>query len=193
MGVYLDVKKSLQRDLIEFSTMYLTNYQGNALPSLDSAEEGQTAYHIGQDQMYVVQADQTELGKQWVPIPPDYFFLDFDGHSQTQELPTHHLVGTKAIGLIVDEHFVETSFLAVVTMFNDSNFVAHDKIVDALFMRYLPTKKVKLYTTSNGQHNGDLIITNGTEIMPMAKADQRPIQFISVAANTDRTVSLYQQ
>lgn len=191
MGLYLDLKKSIQRDLIQFSLLYLTDSQSNsAFPDPTSVDVGKTCYRSDLDKLYALKQDVTELGKQWVEVEYDYFFLDFDAHAQVQELPNHHLIGTKGITIRSDEHFVEVDLLLVLSIFGDTNFVVHDIAMDHLFQRYLPTQKIPVYAQSNGQHSGDFIVKNGTEIMGIVKADQRPIQFVSIALNTDRTVSL---
>lgn len=190
MGVYLDIKKSLQRDLVTFSLTNLTDFQQGTMPAVEALDLGVTLYRTDEDKLYQLQSGVTELGKEWVAAPYDFFFVDFDAHSQIQELPQHHLVGTKAIGATTDEHFVEGMALIGVAMFNDVNFNKHDIVIDKLFSRYLPTKSVPVFQQSDGARNGALIIQNGTEVMPIAKADQRPLQFLSLLFSTDRTVNL---
>lgn len=193
MGVFLDLKKSIQRDLIAFSLTNLSDFQSvnlAGMPTPSTTDAGKTCYRSDEDKLYQLQADATENNKGWVEVGYDFFFVDFDDHAQIQELPNHHLVGTKAISVNVDEHMVEMGLLLVVSAFGDSNFQKHDVVVDALFSRYLPTKSINIYRSSDGAASGHFMVKNGTEVMPMAKADQRPVQFISVALATDRTVSL---
>lgn len=191
MGVFLDVKKSVQRNLIAFSLTHLSDYQSNtANPAPVVGDLGKTCYRSDLDKLFQLQQDQTELGLQWVEVNYDFFFLDFDDHSQVQELPANHLIGTKAISVRVDEHFVFMDLMLVVSMFADTNFKKHDVVMDALFSAYLPTKSLPVYNQSTGSQSGSFLVGNGTEVLPMVKADQRPIQFLSVSLNTDRTVNL---
>jgi hypothetical protein len=190
MGVYLDLKKSIQRDLVKFSLTNMTDYQSaSEFPA--GAQLGQTLYRSDLDKLYRWEANVTELGQQWVEVAYDFFFLDFDDHAQIQELPDHHVVGTKSISVSLEEHLPYVSLLIGVSMMNDTNFVQHDRLVDLLFTRYLPTKKIPVYNQSNGSEQGSFICMDGLEVMGIAKADQRPVQFLSLDLATDRTVSLY--
>lgn len=190
MGVYLDLKKSIQRELVRFSLTNLTDYQmEDEFPG--DVELGLTCYRTDLDKLYQYQENVTELGRQWVEVPYDFFFLDFDDHAQIQELPNHHLIGTKAISTSVEEHFVFVSLLIGVAMFNDTNFSKHDVVLDALFTRFLPTKQIPVYNQMTGNQQGTFICQDGLEVMGIAKADQRPVQFVSIDLATDRTVSLY--
>lgn len=191
MGVYLNLKKSIQRDLVTFSLTNLTDYQSNStFPAPVTTDIGKTIYRSDLDELFQLQQNQTELGLQWVGINYDFFFIDFDDNAQIQELPNNHLVGTKAIGVTVDEHFVEMGLLVGLSIFGDTNFKKHDVVLDAMFTRYLPTKKIPVYNQAGGALTGSFIVQNGCEVMPMAKADQRPVQFMSINLSTDCTVDL---
>lgn len=190
MGVYLDVKKSLQRDLVTFSLTHLTDYQATSDPVADADSLGKFLYRTDLDKLFQVQQGVTQLGYEWVEIDYDSLFFDFDSHAQAQSLPEKHIVGTKAISASVSEHVVEMGLLIGVSIYNDTNFKRHDQVLDALLTRYLPTKQIQIYRFEDGIPSGNLQILDGTEVMPMAKADQRPLQFLAVSLLSNRTLDL---
>lgn len=181
MGIYYNLKKSLVRNLVEFSLINLSDGVGTAFPSNPVSK--QTFYRADQGKLY-------KYNGSWQEIDVDYFFFDLDTHAEEQQIPTNSVVVLKGFSAEADEHVVSITAMVGAMIVNDTNLKKHDQVMDALFTMFLPTKYTKVWDMENGAVIGTLQATNGSEIMPMYKADQRPLQFIGVTLLSDLTLNL---
>lgn len=185
MSHYQDMKLSFDRFVVDFGNKYLADGSGTSFPT-SSLTLSMTFYRTDQDKLYQL----TGIGPSvWTQLDQDYFFVPFDYHSIETGYPDRHLIGTKDFSVYVDDKIFECHALVGIGLKNDPAGLKHISIMDTLFSLLLPTKHIDIYVTSSGTKSGSFVIPTGTEVLPMAKADQRPIQFIGVTLLTDRTVS----
>jgi hypothetical protein len=180
---WLDIKTSLNRFLVEFSVA-MCSFSGTTYPVTPKA--GQTFYNTSTQKIYQYS------GNSWQEQPKDFFLFDFDAHAVQVKFPDHDLIGLKALSVTVDEHLIEGSVMIGVGILADTYLRQHDKIIHLLFEALKPESLIKLYDISqvaNGADTGKpLKVMAGTSVFPMAKADERPIQFISFDFGCNITV-----
>lgn len=184
MSLYKTLKKSFVRNIVDIALKTLPNGSGGAFPGSPTA--GLIFYRTDEDKLY-------RYTTVWTEIDIDYFFFDMDTHATEQSLPDHSYVAQRGFSLEVDEHLVRMDAFVGVSILNDVNLTQHDNVLDAIFDSFLPTAKLPVYHQTTGLKIGEFTVLNGTEVLPMAKADQRPLQFVGVALTTDLTVNLVPQ
>lgn len=107
-------------------------------------------------------------------------FVDWEAHANIHELPERDLIGTTAIAFTEEEPGVFTgSFtIGVSTYASDKNLFRLRNYVGEVFRRLRPESKIPFYDRETLEQLGWLYIVNGTTVLPMTKADIRPLQFV---------------
>jgi hypothetical protein len=107
-------------------------------------------------------------------------YIDWEAHANTLELPDTDLIGTTAITFTEDEpHVFGGSFTIGISSFaSDKNLFRLRNYVGSTFGRMRPESKIPLYDQEACVQLGWLHVVDGTTVMPMTKADTRPLQFI---------------
>ena len=119
-------------------------------------------------------------------------YIDWEAHANIFELPETDLIGTTAVAFTEEEPEVFTgSFSIGVSSFaNDKNLFRLRNYVGEVFRRLRPGDKIPFYDRETLANKGWIYITNGTSVLPMTKADVRPLQFIQCSFIFDPTTAL---
>lgn len=123
----------------------------------------------------------------------DINFLDWEAHANIHELPNTDLIGSTAVTITEDEpEFFSVSFTLAMSSYADDNglFRLRDYVND-VFMRLRPGSKIPYCDHQTAAQLGWLHITDGTIVMPMTRADIRPLQFVQCHATLDATTALH--
>lgn len=107
-------------------------------------------------------------------------YIDWEAHANIYELPDVDLIGTTAITFTEDEPevFSGSFTIGVSTYASDKNLFRLRNYVGEVFRRLRPGSKVPFYDRETLEQRGWLYIVDGTVVMPMTKADVRPLQFV---------------
>lgn len=107
-------------------------------------------------------------------------FIDWEAHANIHELPERDLIGLTAVTFNESEPetFQGSFTLGISTYKNDKNLFRLRNYVGTAFSRMRGTCKIPLYDTENSMQLGWLYIADGTTVMPMTRADVRPLQFV---------------
>ncbi|MBD9544260.1 hypothetical protein IB276_32975 [Ensifer sp. ENS04] len=118
-------------------------------------------------------------------------FVDWEAHANIHELPDQDLIGLTAVTLTEEEvEMFSGSFTIGISSFaSDKNLFRLRNYVGEAFARMRPLSKIPFYDAEACQQRGWLIITDGTTVMPMTKADARPLQFVQCAFVFDATTA----
>lgn len=110
----------------------------------------------------------------------DAQYVDWEAHANMHELPEGDLVGSTAITFTEEEPelFSGSFAIGVSTQTNDTNLFRLRKYVGEIFSKLRPGMKVALFDRETMAQLGWLYVVNGTMVMPMTRADARPLQFI---------------
>jgi hypothetical protein len=107
-------------------------------------------------------------------------FVDWEAHANINELPTRDLIGTTAVSFSEEEPdvFAGSMTIGVSTYANDQNLFRLRNIVGEVFRQLRPGEKIPFYDHETLMQKGWLYVVNGTTVLPMTKADVRPLQFV---------------
>lgn len=107
-------------------------------------------------------------------------FIDWEAHANIMELPETDLIGLTAITLTEESpHMFQGSFTLGVSSFaTDKNLFRLRSYVGKGFSAMRPECKIPFYDEAAASQIGWLYVVDGTTILPMTKADARPLQFI---------------
>jgi hypothetical protein len=110
----------------------------------------------------------------------DIEYVDWEAHANIQELPEGDLIGTTAITFTEDqpELFNGSFTIGVSTYADDSNLFRLRNYVGEVFNRLRPGMKVPFYDHETLEQKGWFHIVDGTIVLPMTRADARPLQFV---------------
>lgn len=114
----------------------------------------------------------------YADVPID--FIDWEAHANVQELPDTDLLGTTAVTFTEEdpELFSGSFSVGVSSYASDKNLFRLRNYVGEVFRRLRLGEKIPYYDREALVQRGWLYITNGTSVLPMTKADVRPLQFV---------------
>lgn len=116
----------------------------------------------------------------------DPAFVDFDQHSQIDELPKQDLVGSANLHWINDGPFFTVNCSIGVSTFEDVGLFRHRKMIGYIGDQLKPGMSHALYDT-NGDKIGFLVVQAGVALLPMAKEGTTTLQFLMVSFQTSQT------
>ena len=110
----------------------------------------------------------------------DLEYMDFEAHANIQEMPTSDLIGSTAITFTEEapEIFTMSFTIGVSTYADDESLFRMRNYVGEIFNRLRPGQHLPFYDHATAAQIGWLVITDGTMVMPMTRADVRPLQWI---------------
>lgn len=107
-------------------------------------------------------------------------FIDWEAHANIAELPNVDLIGPAS--LAITEHtsnFITVNFsIGVSTFKTDKNLFRQRDYIARIFEKLRPESKVTYYDAQAGASKSVLIVTDGTMVAPMSKAEARPWQYV---------------
>ena len=110
--------------------------------------------------------------------PLEYF--DWDSHATANELPSKDLVGPLALAITqhsTDMYAVSFS-IGVSTYSSDHNLFRQRYYIGKTFEKMLSGQTIDWYNAESASRVSKLVMTDGTVIAPMSKAELRPWQFV---------------
>ncbi|WP_454287258.1 hypothetical protein [Rhizobium arsenicireducens] len=118
-------------------------------------------------------------------------FIDWEAHANIHELPETDLIGTTAITITEEEPEVFSfSFtLGISTFGDDGNLFRLRNYVGEAFRRLRPGLQIAYCDRITAEQLGWLHIVDGTVVLPMTRADARPLQFVQCQGIIDPTTA----
>ncbi|KQS84256.1 hypothetical protein [Rhizobium sp. Leaf383] len=107
-------------------------------------------------------------------------FIDWEAHANIFELPDHDLVGLTTLALTEDEPetFNGSFTIGISTFASDKNLFRLRNYVGEAYRRMRPGSKIPFYDAEACKQTGWILVADGTTVMPMTRADARPLQFV---------------
>jgi hypothetical protein len=107
-------------------------------------------------------------------------YLDWEAHANVQELPDCDLIGSTAITFTEDQpEIFNGSFTIGVSIYaDDKSLFRLRNYVGEVFNRLRPGMKIPFYDHKTLEQKGWFHIVDGTIVLPMTRADARPLQFV---------------
>lgn len=124
-----------------------------------------------QDQITAIKADG---------LSSDMTFINLDAHSNLHELEFIDYLGITGFSTIVDDkiHTVDVAF--AVMLAEDKHLLRHMEIVGRLYEALQPEKKLVYYDAETAAALSWMVISNGTNLLPVGRSETRALQMISV-------------
>jgi hypothetical protein len=114
---------------------------------------------------------------------PDWTFVDFEDHANIHELPEADCVGLSGLGFQADDGTDRIIFTIAVSTYNDKNLFRQRKLMDELYEEFRKTgKTITLYDADTLVELGSIVVNSNTVLAPMARAEKRAYQILSVEA-----------
>jgi hypothetical protein len=105
-------------------------------------------------------------------------FIDWEAHANILELPDSDLVGITAVTFSEDEAISGSFTVGISTFASDKNLFRLRNYVGKAFSCMVRGSKIPIYDQEACVQIGWAHIIDGTTVMPMTKADTRPLQFV---------------
>ena len=107
-------------------------------------------------------------------------YIDWESHANIHELPDTDLVGPTAITITeLSPQMLEVSFaIAVSTYADDKNLFRMRDYLAETFELVRPNKQLRIYDSATAAALGYLVLTDGTFLAPMSRAETRPWQYV---------------
>lgn len=111
---------------------------------------------------------------------------DFDAHATVSELPNADIIGPMEIEVENDEGMLTVMGMIGISLREDLNLFRLRPLVAKLFRDLSPNNTFGLYDAETSKKYGIMKILNGTQVLPVVRSKNRPIQFVAFAAATDQ-------
>lgn len=114
-------------------------------------------------------------------------FVNLDAAWDEAQLPEGDLVGPMGLSFEIDDQLIEGSVQIGYSTINDKNLFRLVDKVSGLAELLRPGSRIPIYDADSGALVGQLMIMNGTRIMPISGTKHRPLQFIGINFGTTIT------
>lgn len=118
-------------------------------------------------------------------LSTDLAYLNLDEHAAVNEFPSNDVVGLWSFA--VDEDPVSFTIHAAVgiSTINDPGLFRHYELAARFFERLRGERKIEYVDADDGRIISWIVLVNGTNLMPMSRAEIRPIQFVMFSGLLD--------
>lgn len=114
--------------------------------------------------------------------------IDWDAHADINKLPAADVLGIAGYSFELDDHQISIGASFGISTWQDVSLFRHRRIRALVVERLLPTALIPVYDADSGEEKGQLVVRNGTSVMPMARTEVRPLQFVTASFLTDQFV-----
>ena len=117
-------------------------------------------------------------------MPESVTYVDWDAHSQIQELPAGSLAGPAGCGMSHEEEGIEVVFGIGVSTDDDPNLFVLRDLVSQVYALMAPERKIPIYDQKSGSLEpvSWMVMRTPVSITPVSKAEIRSVQFIEGTA-----------
>lgn len=111
-----------------------------------------------------------------------YQVFDFDTHASLHDLPDEKLIGISELSLEnSDNTYVAYCMIGVATKANDTYLKELLDVMDKMYDELRPDHILQIVDKSDGvTPKGNLKVMDNVSLMPVARTNSRPVQFIAV-------------
>jgi hypothetical protein len=125
------------------------------------------------------------LGDKLRANPGTWDFLDFEAHADIRKLPENDIYGISGHAVVADDGTDNMVFTIAVSTFGDENLFRMRKAVAQLYEDWKNSGfTIPLFDGETTDKLGSLVVTSGTVVSPVGKAEIRPYQTITVHMKT---------
>ena len=111
----------------------------------------------------------------------DFDVFDFDAHASLNDLPNNHLAGVAEFSMMENgDSYDGHCTILVCTKQDDANLKILKPTVSKMFARLKTGREIQLVQSTDALVLGNLKIKSGTEALPVARTETRPLIAITV-------------
>jgi len=130
----------------------------------------------------------TDFSAEMVPFGHVLSVENLDAFAEPNNWPNRDLIGPKEFHISIDEKVLRLETMIIISTINDRNLFRLAELVNYCLNHFLPGKALPLYDAVSGAKRGQLIVANGTEVVPPLAAEARTMQPIMVNLISDRAL-----
>lgn len=109
-------------------------------------------------------------------------FLDWDAHANIHELPETDLIGPMSLSITeLSPQMFEVSFAIAVSSYGEENLFRMRHYLSKTFESMRALKQIPIFDSETAIKQGYLILTDGTLLAPMTRAETRPFQYVQAS------------
>lgn len=113
---------------------------------------------------------------------PNFDVFDFDSHASVNDMPENDVIGISEYSIAnADNHYYVTCMIVICTKADDAQLGRLNPAMSALFSELKPGfSGITVVNAQSGNEIGVLKVMENVTALPVARADNRPIQMIAV-------------
>lgn len=114
-------------------------------------------------------------------LPSDASCILFDAHASAMALPAADVLGIEGLSVQQDGRIQHVQVMIGASTYNDTNLFKLTSVTDTLYEALQSPDSIPLCDPTTGTQIGLLVIQDGTRVLPVAREDSRPLQFVMVS------------
>jgi hypothetical protein len=108
----------------------------------------------------------------------DVQLVDFEAHAEMESLPESDCIGLSSFSIVNDNKVHDLAFAIGYCSFNDLNLFRMRGAMAKLYDALAPEKRIPLVDADTGSPLGNIVMTDGTVVSPMSRAEVRAYRSI---------------
>lgn len=118
-------------------------------------------------------------------LPDTWKHIDWEAHADIRNLPAEDLYGIHGFGAIADEGTDTLAFTIALSSHDDKNLFRMRKAAAMLYELWRkPGLAIPMFDPDSTEKIGVLVVTDGTVLAPVGRAELRPYQTVNVHVKT---------
>ena len=120
--------------------------------------------------------------------PTPWEFIDWEAHANIHDLPAVDLMGLAGLGATADEGTDTFIVTVAFSPLQDENLFKVRKAAGELYEKWrVPGYTIPLYDAESTDEIGKLVVTDGSTLAPVGRAEVRPYQIVSAHLKVGRS------
>ena len=121
-------------------------------------------------------------------ISPNLTVFKWDAANDATSLPETDLIGPFKMIVTNEDGLLTVAAQIVVCTLNDPNLFRLDEIINQVFNHFAPNKRLPLVDARTGAPLGILVVSDETTVLPVERANSRPIKSVAIEIRSDRSL-----
>lgn len=109
-------------------------------------------------------------------------YIEWDAHANINDLPSADLIGPRAFSVTQEDNIYIIHCAIGIATFNEENLFRLRKASARIFDKVSKNRSISVYDVDTEIEYNQMVITDGTHLAPVARADVRALQFIQFEA-----------
>lgn len=111
--------------------------------------------------------------------------VNFDSHADDSKLPDGDIIGLSGFSVMSSGPLQTAHVMIGIATREDTNLFRMVSLIDVLYQRLQPGKKLPVFDADNGSRIGTFTVMDGTRVLPVGGSPTIPLQYVMVVMGTD--------